>query len=210
MKVSICGAFLVVLTIFCVCIGAPEPAIVQSAGQWTLDVTFEQPRQISIETKVGSRRFWYTILTLTNKTGRDVDFYPRCELMTDTFEIIPSGRGVSPAVFEMIKKRHRRAYPFLEPLEKVGDRILQGADNARDVAVIWPEFDPSANNVKLFISGLSNETAVVQHPGKKDSHGSAVNVYLRKTLVLSYSLPSDGIFRPGAKLKFESKSWVMR
>jgi hypothetical protein len=189
---------------------APEPAIVQSAGQWTLDVTFEQPLQISLQTKAGTQRFWYTILTLTNKTGADVDFYPKCELMTDTLEIIPSGRGVSPAVFEMIKKRHQRAYPLLEPIEKVGDRILQGADNARDIAIVWPEFDPAANNIKLFISGLSNETAVVKHPTKTDEQGRPVDVYLRKTLVLSYDLPSDGISRLDVKLKFEEKSWVMR
>ncbi len=196
----------------CVCLAAPEPAIVPGPDDWTVDVTFEHPQQIMV--KLGGekkpRRFWYTILTLTNKTGHDVDFYPKCELMTDTFQIIPSGKDTSDAVFEQIKKRHQRKYPFLESLEKAGNKILQGQDNTRDIAVIWPDFDAKANNIKLFTTGLSNETVAIDHPTARDDKGQPVKIYLRKTLELSYSLPSDGVSRAGTALRYESKRWVMR
>ena len=195
----------------CVCPAAPEPAIVPGLRDWTVNVTFEHPQQIVLQTERGEpRRFWYTIITLTNKTGRDVDFYPNCELMTDTFHIIPAGKKTPPAVFEGIRRRHRRKYPFLESLKKASNRILEGEDNAKDIAVIWPDFDAQVKNVKVFITGLSNETAAIDHPVAKDETGKPVKVYLRKTLELSYALRGDPALRSYAKLTYKGKRWIMR
>ena len=33
----------------CVCLAAPEPAIVPGPRDWTVDVTFEHPQQITLE-----------------------------------------------------------------------------------------------------------------------------------------------------------------
>jgi hypothetical protein len=204
----------------CVSLAAPEPAIVQGPDEWTIDVRFEHPQQIILRLsgekhrKVSPsgepKRYWYTIITLTNKTKHDVDFYPKCELMTDTFEIIPAGKGLPAAVFEQIKKRHQKRYPFLESLENAGNKILQGEDNTKDIAIIWPDFDVQANGIKVFIAGLSNETVAIDHPTAKDETGKAVKVYLRKTLELSYKLGGDAAFRSKAKLTYEGKRWVMR
>jgi len=196
----------------CLSFAAPEPAIVQGPDDWTLDVRFEHPQQLVLRSLQGRavERYWYVILTLTNKAGRFVEFYPKCDLMTDTFEIIPSGRGVSEKIIEKIKSRHQLRYPFLESLEEAGNRILQGSDNARDIVITWRDFDVRANNIKLFFSGLSNETAVIEHPQKVDDSGRAVKVYLRKTLELSYTLPSDGVARSQVKLTYDGKRWVMR
>jgi len=195
-----------------VCRAAPEPAIVPRPGQWTVDVTFTHPQQIMLRTGADSRprRFWYALLTITNKTGRDVDFYPKCELMTDTFEIIPAGKSVTPMVFEQIKIRHQSMYQFLEALEKVGNKILQGEDNTKDIAIIWPDFDGKAKSIKLFITGLSNETAVVEHPVAKDKDGKPAQVYLRKTLELNYSVKGDPAVRSNTDLAYKDKRWVMR
>jgi len=196
----------------CVSLAAPEPAIVQGPYEWTIDVTFEHPQQIILQLSGDKepRRYWYTIITLTNKTNRDVDFYPKCELMTDTFEIIPAGTGMPAAVFEQIKRRHQGMYPFLESLEKAGNRVLQGEDNIKDIAIIWPDFDAQAKGIKVFIAGLSNETAAIDHPTTKDETGKPVKVYLRKTLELSYKLGGDVAFRSDAKLIYEGKRWIMR
>jgi len=211
MKRFLCG-FVVLSVVGVVCWAAPEPAIVPGPSDWTVDVRFSHLQQIELrlagDTK--PRRFWYVILTLTNNTGRDVSFYPKCDLMTDTFEIIPAGKGVPEAVFERIKKRHEDRYPFLESLEGTSARILQGADNAKDVAVIWPDFDLAAKAVHLFITGLSNETAAIEHPVAKDKQGRAVKVFLRKTLELDYGIGGDPAFRSEAKVLYKGKSWVMR
>jgi hypothetical protein len=91
---------------------------------------------------------------------------------------VPAGRGVTPAVFAAIKQRHQSQYPFLESLQAVGNRILQGEDNAKDIAIIWSDFDTQALGFKVFMTGLSNETAVVPHPVAVDAaSGRPVPVY---------------------------------
>ena len=186
---------------------APKPAIVPGPDIWTVEVVFEHPRRITMPGVLNEspRTFWYTILNLTNRSRQDVEFYPTCDLMTDSFQIIPAVQSTPPEVFERIKRRHQSKYPFLESLEKTDPGILQGIDNAKDIAIIWPDFDPTAKSFKLFISGLSNETAVVKHPLIKDK-----DVYLRKTLELDYILRSDPAIRSSVKLNYKEKRWVMR
>lgn len=212
MKRVFCGLFGIVAIAVCVCSAAPEPAIVPAAGQWTVDTEFTHPQQIVLRRGSDNQtiRFWYVILTLTNNTDADVDFYPKCDLMTDTFQITPAGRSVPTAVFEQISKRHKSRYPFLEPLDKSGNKILQGEDNTKDIAIIWPDFDAKANNIGLFITGLSNETAVVEHPIQKDEAGRPVRVFLRKTLEINYALRSDPALRSNVNLDYKGKRWVMR
>jgi hypothetical protein len=89
-------------------------------------------------------------------------------------------------------------------------RIRRGADNARDIAIIWPEFDPKANIISLFIAGLSNETTVINDPARKDDAGNPVKVYLQKTLQLNYLNATDPALREQAALAFQKQSWVMR
>ncbi|MFH1716084.1 MAG: hypothetical protein ABIF19_01925 [Planctomycetota bacterium] len=212
MKRVVCGIWAIWAVIACTSLAAPEPAIVPAPGQWTVDVEFTHLQQIVLRRGPRNQpvRFWYTILTLTNHTGNDVDFYPKCDLMTDSFQILSAGRAVTPAVFEQIKTRHRSKYPFLEPLEQAGNKILEGEDNAKDIAVIWADFDDKATNIKLFITGISNETAVVDHPISKDDAGTPLRVFLRKTLELSYDLKGDPALRSDASLTYKGKRWIMR
>jgi hypothetical protein len=194
------------------CVAAPQPAVVQRAGQWTLEVRYEHPQQMVMPWgPQGETRYWYMIVSVTNHTGRDVEFYPKCDLLTDTFQIVPAGRGVTPAVFAAIKQRHQSRYPFLEPLETAGNRILQGEDNARDIAIIWPDFDTQALGFKVFMTGLSNETAVVPHPVALDAAGGKpVPVYLRKTLEVTYALRGDPALRSSVEVVYKGQDWVMR
>lgn len=195
----------------CFAMSAPKPAVIQRPQDWTVDVKYEHLQQIVLRPQGGGEpmRFWYLILTITNNTGDDVEFYPQCELMTDTFEIIPAGRGVPPEVFEQIKSRHQGLYPFLEPLDASGMRILQGQDNTRDIAIIWPDFDKQAKQVSLFIAGLSNETVVVNYPSAEDE-GKPEKVFLRKTLELDYKFSGDPAFRDDSRMTFTGMSWIMR
>ena len=193
------------------CLAAPEPAVVQRPGQWTVEVKFEQPQQLVLPWGGnGPARFWYMILTVTNRTGQDIEFYPRCELMSDTFQIVPAGVKVPPVAFERIKQRHQARYPFLEALGAVENRILQGEDNAKDIVVIWPDFDSQATGFKVFVTGLSNETASIDHPVAVDGAGQPVKVFLRKTLVLDYAFRGDPALRDSVQVVYKDMSWVMR
>jgi len=213
MRALPCAAFIVLAGAACVCLAvAPTPAVTPAPGQWTIDTKFTHPQQIILRTGADNkpRRFWYCLVSLTNKTGGEVDFYPKCELKTDTFQILPAGQSVAPEVFESIKSRHQAAYPFIEALTKSGNRILHGEDNTKDIAVIWPDFDEKAKEIKIYITGLSNETALVSHPVAKDNNGQPLIVFLRKTLELTYKLESASEQRSDANLIYESKRWVMR
>jgi hypothetical protein len=191
---------------------APEPTLAKLPSIWTLDVTFENPQQICVQIPGDSKpsRFWYMILTLTNDTGREVSFYPDIWLTTDTFKTVQASRDAREKVFDKIRIRHQGRYPFLEPFEFVADRILQGADNSKDLAVIFPDFDPCAKQVSIFIGGLSNETVIIDHPTEKDSSGNSVKVVLKKTLELQYAIPGDSSLRNAQTLDFIDKRWVMR
>ena len=190
---------------------APKPAILQRPGQWTVEVKFEHPQQIVVPWGGDAQsRFWYMIMTVTNRTGRDVEFYPKCDLMTDTFQVLPAGQGVPPVVFQQIQQRHGGVYQFLEPLEKVDSRILQGEDNAKEIVIAWKDFDPQATSFKVFVGGLSNETATVRHPVAVDQGGQPLQVFLRKTLQLNYSLRGDPAMRPSVETVYTSQNWIMR
>ena len=190
----------------------PEPAVVQRPGDWTLEVVFSQPQQISVKSPgdPATKRYWYIILTLTNRIGSDVPFYPACDLMTDTFQILPAGKGIRQGVFEQIKLRHQGRYPFLEHVDFAGNRILEGVDNTKDIVVIWPDFEPKAKNITLFMAGFSNETVAIDHPAATDDQGNPTKVYLRKTLALEYAVGADAKLRALAKLAYKGKRWVMR
>ncbi len=212
MKRFLYGILGIWVIVACVSLAAPEPAIVPAPGQWTVDMEFTHPQQITLPRGSDKKlaQFWYTIITLTNNTGNDVDFYPKCDLMTDSFQIIPAGKFVSSMLFDQIKRRHKSKYPFLEPLDNSGAKILQGEDNTKDIAVIWPDFDTQAKSLQLFITGLSDETAAVDHPVLKDDRGEPLKVFLRKTLELRYSLRGDQALRTNASFAYQEKRWVMR
>ena len=212
MKSCVFCIFAAAAVVTSVCLAAPQPAIVPGPGNWTLETTFEHPVQFIFRAGPSAKpeRFWYMIVTLTNKADRDVDFYPQCELLTDTFQLLPAVKGTSAALFENIKTRHQTKYPYLELLENAGNKVLQGEDNTKDILILWPDFDPNAKNARVFISGLSNETVAVDHPTQKDDSGNPVKVYLRKTLEITYSIGGDPAFRSDQKLIYQSKRWVMR
>ena len=212
MKGFFYGTLVISAIMACIALAAPEPAIVPTPGQWTVDIEFTHPQQIALQQGVNNQptRFWYMIITLTNNTGNDVSFYPKCDLMTDTFEITSAVKAVSPAVFKQIKSRHQSKYPFLEPLDLAGNRILQGEDNTKDIAIIWPDFSTKAKNIKLFITGLSNETVAVDHPVAQDDMGMPIQVLLRKTLEVNYSFRGDPALRADVKLAYKGKRWIMR
>lgn len=185
----------------------PEPAVVQNAKQWTLTVEYSQPEQLMLRMDNQTLRFWYIVLTVTNNSDFDeVSFYPACELMTDTFRIIPADKGVPKVVFETIRLQTQGRYPFLESLDFVDHRVFKGPDNTRDFAIIWPDFDPAAKEISLFIGGLSNETAILSTASSEQTEPTV----LQKTLRLKYAIGGDEKLRQNAVLQEIASDWVMR
>jgi len=191
----------------------PTPAVVQKMNEWTLKSTYTQPEQIMLQlpNEQKPRRFWYIILTVTNETSLDdVPFIPLCQLVTDTFEVIPADKKVPGAVFKAVKLKHQGSYPFLESLDFKDQRVLRGEDNTRDFAIIWPDFGDDVKQISLFLKGLSNETAVIGHPKLKAEDGGPKQIFLQKTLQLTYQVGGDPKLRSNLTLKQQKQDWVMR
>jgi hypothetical protein len=193
-------------------VGWPRPSALPEKGRWTLDITYEHPVLIQVpDASSGQpKRFWYMIFSVANLSSEEeVPFYPKFELVTDTFQVLQAGIGETFGLFDLVRARHQGQYPFLESLDFDDHRILKGKDNRRDFVVFWPDFDLRAKQVRFYLGGLSNETAAVEHPTRKEG-GRAVQVYLQKTLQLMYSIGADPELRGQASLRFEGQDWVMR
>ncbi|MBN1765023.1 MAG: hypothetical protein JW860_07180 [Sedimentisphaerales bacterium] len=192
----------------------PEPALVPPPGTWQLDFELHgDPQQISLTLpgEYNPRRFWYLLYTVTNKTGQDVEFYPNFEILTDSLKLYQAGDNVRRPVYNAIRDLYPSTIPLLEHEDQVSGKILIGEDNARDSVAIFEDFDPNATHVKIFISGLSNETTTVDYPGGIDlDTGKPKKVLLRKSLMLEYRVPGDQYNPQDRVMLYHSRNWIMR
>ncbi len=191
---------------------APVPASFPDKGLWQLDIELHgNPTQINV-VQPGEQvptRFWYMVYTITNNSAVDVDYYPTIEVMTDTFKIYEAGKVPTKPVYDEVKRLYTESVPLLEPEINVAGKILQGEDNARDCVAILDDFDPNATSVKVFISGLSNETAVVEKIDENNKK-NIKKVLLRKTLMLEYKIPGDQYNQQDKVMLFSRREWIMR
>jgi hypothetical protein len=189
----------------------PTPSLVPELGTWQFDIQlYGDPQRIEITLpgSTESKTYWYLLYTITNNTGKERDFYPQFELFTDTLRLYQAGVKVRRPVFEAIRARYNNTIPLLEPESMVTGRILVGEDNARDCVAIFEDFDPAANSVKIFISGLSNETVKVKSP-LADSD-NAREFLLRKTLMMQYQVPGDALSPEKRVMLYRTRDWIMR
>jgi len=193
---------------------APEPALVPPPGTWQLSLQLHgQPRQITTKLPGDAhpQTFWYLPYTITNNTDQDAEFYPRVELLTDTLKLYQAGVNVRRPIFTAIRERYNETLPLLEPQSMLTGRVLQGQDNARDSVIIIQDFDPNATSVKLFFTGLSNETVTVEHPSQIDPKtNKPKRLLLRKTLMLQYDVPGDALKLEKRIMLYRSRKWIMR
>ena len=114
----------------------PEPTLAKLPNIWTLDVTFEQPQQICVKLGGDLRPYAFLVYDFDadQSDGQDVPFYPDIWLVTDTFQRVQASTNAREKVFDKIYAIWKGRYPFLEPFEFVGDKILQGSDNTKDLA----------------------------------------------------------------------------
>lgn len=191
---------------------APVPASFPDENTWQLDIKLHgNPTQLKAVLPGDQKetRFWYFVYTITNNSGVDVDYYPTIEVMTDTFKIYEAGKVPTKPVYEEVRRLYRESVPLLEPEINVAGKILQGEDNARDCVAILDDFDPNATTVKIFITGLSNETAIIEKVDEKDEKISK-KFLLRKTLMLEYRIPGDRFNQNEKVMIFNRRDWIMR
>lgn len=196
------------------CAAAPKADIATTA--WQLDLEFYDPQRITLRLPGDEHAttFWYVLYQVTNRTGKDVAFYPSFRIVTDTLQVVEGGTDISPTVYDAVKARHYREFPFFAPPPKVTGLLLQGEENSRSSAAVFRTFDDAASSFTLYVGGLSGENTRERNPAfdvkRAESEDNPRAFYLRRTLAVVYDLPGDGQTRAAATPIRRSREWVMR
>ncbi len=193
---------------------APEPATVPVS--WQLTFRYQDPQRVSILLPGRARPvvYWYMLYTVENPTGREVDFYPEFDLVTDTLKVVRSEIGVSPEAYRAVERRS--GDPLLVPPEKASGLLRRGKDQARHSVAIWRDFDAKARAFKVYVSGLSGEVKRLNNPAfdtdKEESETNKREFLLRKTLEIPYRFPGSERTRPRTTPERVTggQKWIMR
>ncbi|MHC4984904.1 MAG: hypothetical protein ACYTFO_01985 [Planctomycetota bacterium] len=198
---------------------APEPETAPIT--WELDfqpLGVVCPIRIVLPGDEQATTFWYLRYRIINDTGDDRQFIPSFDLATDTGQLFNSRTPIPRVVYEEIKSLHNQ--PLLTNVAGVAGKILQGEDNAKDGVAIWPDFDPAAGSVDIFVGGLSGEeetvtlpsplTATVVNAAGEEVTVTIDEVVLQKTLQLTYTVPGEADARFTTPASLADENWVMR
>lgn len=181
--------------------GVPEPSLVPRS--WDLEITAQPLRSILVKQPSGAyEAYWFIAYKLVNNTEQERQFVPEFTMATDAGDVIEAGRGVSPNVFDTIKKKLGNS--LLESPNEVIGRILQGNDFARESVAIWRHPGHDIDQARIFASGLSGETIRIANPVTNDT------VVLRKTWMQTFDLPGTSESIDNATVIPGPTRWVMR
>ncbi len=192
----------------------PTPSEVPKS--WELKFRFHDPQRVSVfePGKKDPTLYWYMLYRVENQSGKEVDFYPRMELVTDTLKVVASQQHVSPETFNAVQRRSGN--PLLLPPEKVTGKLLVGEEHARYSVAMWKDFDPKAKGFTIYVTGLSGEWTKVRNPAfdedKPRNDKNPRYFILRKTLAIPYRFPvSESMRQAGIPERLpEKQAWVMR
>lgn len=192
------------------------PRARRSSPSWQLDVRFQDPQRLAIRLpgRTTTTTYWYVVYEVTNRTGRDVQFLPSVNLVTDTLQVVEGGAMIHPRVYDAIIALHKKDFPFLAPPTRVTGKLLQGEENARATVAVFRNFDPQASSFTIYASGFSSEIERSPNPAfdaKLAASPSNPRFFLlRRTLGIVYDLPGDPTTRHLAKPIRRTRMWVMR
>jgi hypothetical protein len=193
-----------------------DPNLIKG-DKYTLDFQFERPEPIVVIGPTGEKQiYWYVFYTVTNRTGQDRLLVPSFTLFADTGAL--SRAGIYPTVFDAIKKL--RKPKFLENAVQMIGKVLVGEDNARTGVAIFAPLSFKTTKFTIFVEGLSGE--YIERPGpaappqataaKLDEAKAEADkaTRLRKTLALTYTLPSENWMTTLDQPVFKEKKWTWR
>ena len=189
---------LALLVITVTALAYPKPASVPY--RWELDFT---PGALRLWVDpVDGRAYWYLDYAVLNDTGEDQLWAPRFVIYTDEGEILTSGTNVPGRVERELKDLLGNQLIELQN-EVIGD-LFQGKEHQKDGLAVWPARNLDVNEISLFISGISGETARVINPATGEE------MILRKTLQRDYLVRGNAIARGSAPAELVDQRWVLR
>jgi len=192
------AALAVVLLAAGVTAGHPTPSAVPKSWELAFD---PGPLRLYVDRQTGDA-YWYFTYMVTNDTGADRIWAPELVLLTDRGEILESGRDVPVEITTAIM--NLLGNDLLERQNQIIGDIFVGEEHAREGLAVWPARTLDVNELSLFISGISGETARVQHPITGESF------VLRKTLQRDYLIPGNASAKVNEPIDMVSERWILR
>ncbi len=181
-------------------LGASHPTPAAVPYRWELD--FEPGELRLFVDAAEGRAYWFFTYKVVNNTGKDRVWAPSFVLYTDQGEILKSGDEVPSAITSELLALMGNV--LLENQFQVIGDIKVGEENAKEGLVVWAAGDTDITELRLFIGGISGETARVQNPVTGES------VVLRKTLQRTYLIPGDPLARGTDPIDLTAQEWIMR
>jgi hypothetical protein len=189
----------------------PEPSVYPLPTAWYLDFKHGKPKRIVVAVpgqKVPAA-YWYLQYTVTNNTGKEVEFLPDFDLVTQDGKIFRGDNNIPLPVFDAVKKDSGN--DLLVSAAQITAPLHQGEDQAKDGVAIWEEPLQRMGAFTIYVGGLNSEfTPAVDDKGApiKDAEGRPIT--LRKALELNFVVWGDEIRPEKDDVQVKPERWVMR
>jgi len=178
--------------------GMPTPSI--RSGARELD--FEPSELRLYKDAESGKHYWYFTYEVVNKTGNEVRYAPRIDLVVDDGRILAQGDGVPSGVVRAI--RRFLGNELLEDQFEILGPVLPGKEHAKSGIVVFRADDLEPTELTVMVQGLSRETEKRPHPK------SGEPVTLRKTVRLDYLVPGDPKPRGSLTYPLVDREWIFR
>ena len=125
----------------------PEPSVYPLPRRGTSISATGIPKRIVVDVpgKKTPRRYWYLTYTVTNNTGKEQDFFPDFEMVTQDGKI-HRAITTSPWPSSTPSKDRRKRSP--DSADAIAGSLHQGEDQAKDGVAIWEEPMPRMGDVQ--------------------------------------------------------------
>ncbi|HWE02274.1 MAG TPA: hypothetical protein VG326_07655 [Tepidisphaeraceae bacterium] len=189
----------------------PEPSVYPLPTAWYLTFKHGAVKRIVVDVP-GSNvpaAYWYLTYVVTNNTGKEVDFLPDFELVTQDGKIHRSDQAIPLPVFNAIKRAEGNDL-LISPTQIAGP-LHQGEDQAKDSVAIWREPPGRLGTFSIYVGGLNSEFVhAADNDGKPITDADGKPITLRKTLELDYTVWGDEV-KPELDLVHpKPDEWIMR
>ena len=178
---------------------APSPVAASAAAR---DLDFDPSELRLFKDAESGKHFWYMTYEVVNKTGSEVRFAPRIDLVVDDGRILAQGEGVPSGVVRSIKSF--LGNELLEDQFEILGQVLPGKEHAKSGLVVFRADDLNPTELTVMVQGLSKETEKRPHPK------SGEMVTLRKTVRIDYLVPGDPKPRGSMTYPLVNREWIFR
>ncbi len=135
-------------------------------GIWVLDFAFKPLRVIDVDIPgKGRRKVHYLYYTIINRTGKPRMLVPQFSLVTDSGKRYED--AVLPQAVKVIQDREDPTKNLLGAVSVMGmipPSTKEGIDDAVFGVAVWEGVDPAADQLKIFVRGLSDGFQMVPSP----------------------------------------------